>query len=86
MGNKPTFKFNDAAGRKLEAEIKKKLQAEADKAVQNVVRGVRDDMNKQPADKVYVELLKRMTKAGFQPDTANLREVAKEIEQGTLEG
>lgn len=64
------------------------IQAQANLAVQDVVRGVRDDMEGQPADDVYAELVKRLNEqiSGMTLNHDNLRALAAEIEAGTLTG
>ena len=82
------FKINQAALNAAAAEGLAKLQPEYDAAVQGVVRGVRDDMEGQPADEVYPELVRRLEAEipGVQPNESNLRRVAQEISDGTLTG
>ncbi|MCW2131716.1 hypothetical protein [Arthrobacter sp. VKM Ac-2550] len=78
------FKLNKAGMKKLEQEAARRLKPQSDEQIQDIVRGVRDGMNRQPSSKVYAELVKRVRAAGFEPNTRNLQVVAREIETGTL--
>lgn len=78
------FKFNEEALEKLKREAIRNLQPQVDAKIQDIVRGVRDEMEGQPANTVYAELISRMEAAGVVPNEPNVRKVADEIEAGTL--
>lgn len=84
----PRIKINHAALEQIKQEAIAKLQPEYDAALRDVVRGVRDDMEGQPAEKIYAELVRRLQAEmpGMQPNEENLRRVAQEISDGTLTG
>lgn len=80
------FNINQAALDDAVAESMASLQAEYTAALQDVVREVRDEMEGQPVDEVYDELVRRLEEEipGSQPNEPNLRIVAQEISDGTL--
>jgi hypothetical protein len=80
------FKFNEAALEKLKQDAIRKLQPEVDARLQGIIRGVRDEMEGQPADDVYAELVTRLDAAGVTPNEPNVRKLAEEIQAGTLTG
>lgn len=63
------------------------LQEDLDSRIQAAIRGVRDEMSGQPADVVFAKLTERLNEqvSGLQLNDDSLREVAAEIEAGTLE-
>lgn len=78
----------DAIMRAVQPQIDK-LQQEFTTQLQAIVREVRDEMNGQPAAEVYAVLMTRL-RAGLPAETtldeAKIRELADEIEAGTLTG
>jgi hypothetical protein len=89
MANTPKFKINKAA---LDQVVEKAIataQPQYDAALQEVVRGVRDEMEHQPAEEIYAELERRLHDRfgpGFTPNEDALRRIAEEISAGTLSG
>lgn len=55
-----------------------------DAGIRGIVRAVRDEMNGQPADRVYAELFKRIPARGSGLTKRNLLAIAKDIESETL--
>lgn len=56
----------------------------SDAEIRGIVCDVRDEMNGQPADRVYAELFKRMTARNAGLTKRNLLALAKDIESEAL--
>jgi hypothetical protein len=56
----------------------------ADAEIREIVCAVRDEMNGQPADRVYAELFKRMPAHNASLTKRNLLAIAKDIESKAL--
>jgi hypothetical protein len=55
-----------------------------DPEIRGIVRAVRDEMNGQPADRVYAELFKRLPARSPALTKRNLLAIAKDIESEAL--
>ena len=89
MANMPQIKIDQAALEQAAQEAIAKAQPQYNAALQEVVRGVRDDMEQQPADDIHAELERRLRDRfgeGFTSNDDVLRRVAEEISAGTLTG
>ena len=84
----PKIKINKNVLEQIRQEAIAKFQPDYDMALQDVVRGVRDDMEGEPVEEVYAEMVRRLQKdiPGVQLQEENLRRVAQEISDGTLTG
>ena len=82
------FVPNPNLERELQQLIEQEVQPQVNAAVQDVVRGVRDEMVGDPADQVYTELVARLQQEfpAIELNEPELREIAQTIEDGTLEG
>jgi hypothetical protein len=68
---------------KLNDKAIQKLQDDANRAVQKVLDEVTSEMAGMPAGDILPELVRRVRAARFQPNEANLREIAQEISEGS---
>lgn len=75
----------DALQRAIQPQIDK-MQADLNEQLRSSIRGVRDEMEGQPADDVYAVLIQRLERdiPNLNVNEANMRTVAAEIEAGTL--
>lgn len=63
----------------------RRLQEDANRQVQQVIRKVNEEMAGQPVNEVHAELMSRLRGAGVEPDDAVVREYSESIAAGTLE-
>ena len=83
------FELNQAGIDKMLAEAKQQLEAQLNPRLQDAVRTVRDRYSGEDAETVYTELVDEIEKqvgAKFEPNEANLRQIAEAIVKGELTG
>lgn len=68
----------------LEDLARAKLQPQANRVGQDILRRVNAEMAGQPVDDVLATLRTRVRQAGVEPDEAGLREAAEAISNRTL--
>jgi hypothetical protein len=78
------MEINAPAGRGPGTDDADARLAVPDAEIRGIVRAVRDEMNGQPADRVYAELFKRMPARSTGLTKRNLLAIAKDIESETL--
>lgn len=80
------FKFDESAWeRMIEEEIKPKLQAQADEALQGAVREVLAEHKGDSEEVVRAALLAKMQALGFEPSEPGFTETVSAISDGTME-
>jgi hypothetical protein len=69
---------------KLNQAAIKKMQDDADRKAQDVIRGVNSDMSGGEVDSIHTELVKRLKAAGVEPNESEVHKYAQSISEGSL--